>query len=88
VPHVRPKRTPDFLSELAGVGELQAAFLMKAAHAVLVVPRAGKSGYMGRKRIFQMLSTPMHQDLLLLARSLFCPAIAAALKGAAPHKAR
>jgi hypothetical protein len=51
-----PKRTPDFLSSLLALANFMRLSLMKAAHAAVGGAPCRKSGYMGRKRIFQMLS--------------------------------
>jgi hypothetical protein len=51
-----PKRTPDFLSSFLALANFMRLSLMKAAHAGVGGAPCRKSGYMGRKRIFQMLS--------------------------------
>jgi hypothetical protein len=77
-----PKRTPDFLSSLLALANFMRLSLMKAAHAAVGGAPCRKSGYMGRKRIFQMLS--LHARGFLLLAVVFFARVAEALEGAAP----
>jgi hypothetical protein len=62
-----PQRTPDFLSTFLALANFMRLSLMKAAHAGVGGASCRKSGYMGRKRILQMLS--LHAQGFLLAAS-------------------
>ena len=77
-----PQRTPDFLSSLLALANFMRLSLMKAAHAGIGGAPCRKSGYMGRKRIFQMLS--LHARGFLLLDVVFCPRSSSVGRGCAP----
>ena len=78
-----PQRTPDFLSSFLALANFMRLSLMKAVHAGVGGAPCRKSGYMGRKRILQMLS--LHaQGLLLLAAVFFRPR-SSSVGGCAPY---
>ena len=72
VPHVRPSVHPDFLSSSLALTNFMRLSLMKAAHAPVGGAPCRKSGPMGRKWIFQMLS--LHRRRFVLLAAVFLPA--------------